>query len=849
MSNIKEIKNCYGCESCRQKCPKSAIRVEKDKDGFMRAHVIEDMCVNCGLCLEACPVKVNSFNNNPKPTCYAGWADDSIRLKSSSGGLSTAIGKLIIKQGGYVAGVAWDSLYSARYILTNNEEDLEKIRSSKYVQAETGDIYQNIKELLENNKLVYFCGTPCHVAGLKAFLGKEYDNLYVADIACHGTPSSKVLRKYLNDNGYLNPEAGIERVDFRDKSYYGWNSAMNIYFKSCDPVRIPANDDYFYKAFLNQLSLNSTCETCQFSRMPRQGDLTLADFWNIEKYDPTLNDNKGTSVILVNNEKGKKLLEQLDVLSMLREVPFEFLYETVNSIFFRPFKRHQRRSTFFRQLDSMPFNDLVDRCLKNKYDVGLVTTFFAKNYGAMMTAYALYRALEKNGYEVLMLRKPKDLWSNTYLSDDASSKHVLEFAEKHYNLSYEFNTSFDSMTINDLCDAFIVGSDQLWNPHVYAKRHYFFLDFVFGKKKISYATSIGTDVMKSDENEQILISSYLKDFDNLSVREKLAADMCKKYFKVRPKVVCDPVFLLDKQDYLELCEEKQQGYDYKYIFVYLLNGNKEKIEFISRLAEKTGLKVVYVDMLETNELYKYDHRDFILEPDNSVENWLNRMNHAEMIVSDSFHSMCLSLILHKKFINFINKYRGKIRLKELAKTYNVEKNIISEDAILDTNIDDVILNMDSIDFERVDKIKAEKQSYGMKYLLGSLKSKSKKKRSAEHFREEKLRNELYRLQRDITSKQRLETYSNIGQLGIAAPCTVNAIIDKLPMNSYFQQVQGNYNEPVVGLPSRYGVLTIRKTTNYFIEVTFTETVVSKPTIYIGKVVNQKVVEWTKLVAE
>ena len=285
-----------------------------------------------------------------------------------------------------------------------------------------------------------------------------------------------------------------------------------------EEVHTRASKDSFYQAFLSNLSLNPNCENCQFSRLPRQGDISIGDFWNIEKFDKTFNDGKGTSLVLINNEHGKNLYDNCTTIEVSRNVPMSFVRETCNKTIFAPFKHHFGSKRFLNDFNRMDFSKAVYQSKNFTYDIGLVTTWFARNFGAIFTAYALYKYLENAGYSVLMIRKQKELWTDGYNAPERNPI-ALNFGARKYQISKEY--SLDAAPniefLNKSCDTFLIGSDQLWNPKVYAYKYYFFLDFVDAeKRKISYATSVGAPHFEGTDEDKHYCAYYLDRFDSIS---------------------------------------------------------------------------------------------------------------------------------------------------------------------------------------------------------------------------------------------------------------------------------------------------------------------------------------------
>lgn len=840
MAVVNREKNCYGCGACENICPVNAIRMVENEYGFLQAVIDDKVCVHCGQCTEVCPRLHNRYANVSKLKCYAAWVKNEIRSTCASGGIFTAIAmEFLKKEDAYIAGAVWDENYYVKHIITNKLEDISNIQSSKYVQSSTAQVYTEIKDLLKERRKVLFCGTPCQVAGLYSFLGERVQNLYTIDLVCHGVPSQKILAKYLKDQYKVED---IEKINFRDKSVFGWSTEMNIYFKDSTEIHERASKDSFYQAFLSNMSLNPTCESCQFSTIPRQGDITLGDFWDIEKYKKSLNDGLGTSLVLINNEKGEKIFESCTNIEMKEEVPFEFLKDTCNKTIFEPFRHHLGSMRFLREFQRINFAKAVEQCKSFRYDIGLVTTWFARNFGAIFTAYALYKILEKMGYTVLMINKPKELWEETYNAPNRS-KIALDFGQRHYYISKEY--SLETMPyigqLNNNCEMFITGSDQLWNPKVYAYKYYFFLDFVESQNsKIAYATSIGSKTFQGTQADKHCISYFLKRFDLISNREDEAVKICEDEFGLSSTRVLDPVFLLNQEDYNHLESETDNTCEVEYIFAYILDGNLEKKRIIDELSAKLKMKVLCAYDLENPEeskVYLGYEEITIYKP----EDWLQYIKNAAFVITDSYHGGCFSLIYQKQFICFVNPLRGEARFKELFGRLGLSANLVFADC-RDFNIDYVINH--PVEYSNVNKILQKEKAFSLKWLDCAIK-KQPNAMDEEEFILDKVRKELYI---EKNNPNRLKIFSNISQLGCGLGVRVQDIIDKLPDNSYFQQVQGNMS-PIVDTPVPYGILTIKKTTYYFVEVQFSQMTYKNkmPIIFIANVINGKVQKWEKFV--
>ena len=349
---------CYGCYACKEICPVDAITMIEDSEGFVYPQIQQDKCNHCDMCKNHCiyykDITENKTNNYP--LVYAGYHNnDEIREFSSSGGIFLALAREFIDNGGYVVGVAYDSNMEPKYMIADTMEECKKFSGSKYVRSNIDGLLPQIKELLDNNKKVLFTGIPCHVAGLKSYIGDNNKNLYTAEILCHSNPSHKVFKKYIQ---YLEDKFQSKVVDFKFKNKSrGWNSpSVEIIFEN--NKRIVENGRYnnYNRAFQIGLIARPCCYNCEFVKENRAGDITIGDFWGIEKTEPEWNDNRGTSLIIVNNDKGKLLLDK--IVDKLVIIP-----KTMNEAFDKNHKwaitMKRERGEFFSKLDDENINDLL----------------------------------------------------------------------------------------------------------------------------------------------------------------------------------------------------------------------------------------------------------------------------------------------------------------------------------------------------------------------------------------------------------------------------------------------------------------------------------------------------------
>ena len=345
-------KTCTGCGACLNACPKNAISMQWDEYGFYKPVIDKEKCVNCGLCEKVCPIdKFNSYND-PEPKVFALQINDEEQLyKSASGGAFAVLAQKIIKQGGVVYGVIYDDEMNVRHSRSETIDGLEKMYSSKYVQSNTKNTFKQAKEDLENGKTVLFSGTPCQIAGLKSYLRKDYENLLTVDLVCHGVPSPKVFDIYKKEFMQKRPkDEWLININFRSK-IQGWSNEVVGITTATTLYTILAINDNFMKTFLSDLSTNSACHNCQFNKLPRVADLSVGDFWGVDDYDKTLNNNKGLSIVLVNSEKGREWFEKIKDNCMTKEVPLDAVMK-YNPNIKDSSKPHKKRLEFFEDINS-----------------------------------------------------------------------------------------------------------------------------------------------------------------------------------------------------------------------------------------------------------------------------------------------------------------------------------------------------------------------------------------------------------------------------------------------------------------------------------------------------------------
>ena len=322
-----EKKDCCACGACVNACSKDAISMKEDEYGFLYPFIDADKCVKCGKCKTVCAYQNVKENNKPLKTWAAVSSSEKIVMHSASGGVFSTLAAAFLKSKEYVSGAVFDDGFNLHHIITDNMKDLIKLQGSKYTQSNTGDVFRQIREKLKNGNNVLFCGCPCQVAGLRAYLGKEYDNLFTLDLICHGVPSNRMFKDYLKC--YENQkDIKTKRFLFRDKKL-GWGINGKLITQDNKNKKILSSSSSYLYYFLHGLLYRNNCYNCKYSCHNRPGDITIGDYWGVEKEHPDylgaakIDESKGVSVIIANTCKGLRLIEEHSALFNLYESTFE----------------------------------------------------------------------------------------------------------------------------------------------------------------------------------------------------------------------------------------------------------------------------------------------------------------------------------------------------------------------------------------------------------------------------------------------------------------------------------------------------------------------------------------------
>lgn len=377
MIQITDKKNCCGCSACTLVCPKHCIRMSQDNEGFLYPIVKEANCIGCGLCERVCHELHPFAKQSPLKVYAAINKDDQIRLNSSSGGIFYLLAEKTITAGGVVFGARFDEQWQVVIGYAETIDGIRTFMGSKYVQARIETAYTDAKQFLQKGRKVLFSGTPCQIAGLYHFLKKDYDNLLTVDVICHGAPSPKVWGRYLDEVVTAGRKA-IEDVQFRNKRN-GWKQFNFIMNYNEDERSISLcschKDNHYMRAFLSDIILRPSCHDCKAKHGRSHSDITLADCWGIKSEMPEMDDDKGTSLVFVNTDKGYAALDWSKITHI--ETTAEKVIKH-NPAYYLSVAANPKREDFFIRLDESDsiislINDFLRLTLKKSLSSYLST--------------------------------------------------------------------------------------------------------------------------------------------------------------------------------------------------------------------------------------------------------------------------------------------------------------------------------------------------------------------------------------------------------------------------------------------------------------------------------------------
>lgn len=722
---VVDGKYCTGCTACANICPRKAIEFKEKSNGFLYPIIDEKLCIKCNKCKEVCPA-LKKIEQDTVKKSYAGWIlDETIRMKSSSGGIFTAIAREVLNNNGYVCGASFNN-NKVEHIIISKEEKLQELRGSKYVQSNLNDnnIFIKIKKLLEKNILVMFSGTPCQIAGLNNFLQKKYENLITVDIICHGVPSPKIFKEYI-EQIEKEKKQKISKIYFRDKSE-GWRNPQFVLESGGKILQKSAvYEDTFGRSFLTNMILRQSCFNCKYPILKSQADITLGDFWGAWIYKEELNDSKGVSLIITHTDKGEQIMQKIqDKIKLYSDVPLELAINNnypiaipspkqVNSDEF--FEEYEKKKDNIKKLLYKYLDDNKEG-IKQEKSVGILNFHYENyNYGANLVAYSLMRSVEKMGYNAKIINY--DPFVDLIPMEKMKINKFKIFRNNFLKMTPVFSIGEELYKLNNYFDTFIVGSDQVWRKTITVQNmmHYFF-DFVRNSKNmISYGASFGSNNWEGNEEETKQVKQLLKRFKKISVREDEAIDICKETFDVNATRVLDPTLLLSKEEYQTIIDfEEHERLDKDYVAYYFLFDKERKDindKELKKFLEKENLEIINIKGKERKILGK---ETFIY---NSVSDWINYIKNCKVVITDSYHGILFSIIYNKPFICMGKKSKALSRFETLFKLFDIKENFFEDFEEINK------YGIKKINYDKINKILNEEKKKSINFLKDALSAK------------------------------------------------------------------------------------------------------------------------------
>lgn len=680
---------CTGCSACMNICPTDALRMTENDEGFIFPGIDSKKCIHCGLCVSVCPALTNINSNQGEPDCYAFRAPDELRRKSASGGAFSVLAQAFLDMGGFVVGAAFDAHQRLRHVMTNKPEDLNPIRGSKYLQSDINYIYRQVKEKLETGTEVLFSGTPCQVAALYSYLGKPQEKLLTVDLLCFGVPSQTLFHRYLQEKA---PGRQIKQIFFRKKAGKE-GPYFSIEYQGGAHYTVKSENDPFYDGFLKMLYLRKACKNCKYATIPRVGDISIGDFWGFSNLEGGDRLGGGTSLILINNSRGKQAVEIFTQNSeLLKKMSVD--PRTLPNQGLRPLRpEHTNRGYFFDLASRKPFWEALEKSKGTKFDVGIVGPYQNSNMGGFLTYYALYHLLRDMGLTVYLIQFPENApWQPRPPLTQTLEKNPYP----SWAMAPNFPTLRDMRRLNGICEAFVVGSDQVFNPPMhYRMGKVCMLGWVKDtRKKIAFAASFGLDWFNGTNETRAEMSYFLKKFDGISVREKSGIDICRETLDVEASHVMDPVFLCNESHWKDLADSAaiQNDPEDRFIFLYYLDVTEPLLQLLEEVSAGKNLSYRLYSHLGTTPKCRLHGID------DKIEGRVRDMRDARFFITDSFHGTCYALIFRKDFIVWGKDPGHEARMVSLLEDVGLSNRIVRSMDDFHNRKDEL---MECIDFEGV----------------------------------------------------------------------------------------------------------------------------------------------------
>ena len=685
LQEIKRHNNfCTGCGGCRNVCPCDAIVMQENELGFLMPSINETQCISCLKCIQVCPIISGSQRtNSAHPECLAVQMDEALRKVSSSGGVFSCLADYILRQNGCVFGAVMGDNLKVFHYMAEDPKELAALRKSKYVQSDIGLTYREVERQVGNGRKVLFSGTPCQIAALNNYLPQNPDNLFTVDVLCHGVPSWKMLRDSIKETIIED----VKSVDFRpmDRGWKKSSENLAIKFFDGDNVIVPRSGSAYEEGFHSMLTLRDCCYDCKFAEFPRQGDLSLGDFWGIGDKQKDMNDDLGTSVVFINTEKGNTFLQEafhaMAQQPTIKQAQADWL--DFNRIHSR-IQKHPGKAYFDYLYPKEGFTAAVRDAMQYKASIAIVGPWMNRNCGGALTYYALYETLVTLGNAPIMLSQPEGLeWS-----PDASACRFIKNPYPSYAIAPVQKDYSALRRFSENIETFIVGSDQLFTEVMFDLLDgYADLEWVSSsKKKIAYAASFAGDHFSGRDEQKRRLAYFLGQFDSFSVREKSGVSIAKQVLGLDATWVVDPVFLCPKAKWEAMADRGVERVpQVPGVFGYILDPDKKKELLMKTAAEQLNCGCIAAtdpsnEPDTVKQMWQIKTLDSLAN-----EEFLAQIRSCKFVLTDSFHGVCFSIIFGKPFGVILNKERGEARFDSLLQLLGLEWRVVSTwDDFLDT---------------------------------------------------------------------------------------------------------------------------------------------------------------------
>ncbi|MBR6871061.1 MAG: Coenzyme F420 hydrogenase/dehydrogenase, beta subunit C-terminal domain [Candidatus Methanomethylophilaceae archaeon] len=702
----KMSKSCLGCGACEYVCTNEsrfgAITMQLDKWGVCRAVVDESKCKGCGRCVGVCPQFSPFTDNVQMAACYAVKADPETVRGSASGGAFILLAEWMLKRGGYVCGVVLDESLDAVYVMTKDRSVIDRMRGSKYMYSEMRGIYGEVKKAVAEGTDVLFVGLPCQVKAMKNSVGSN-DHLFTVDLLCGGQPSKGVFRTYLDE---LSKDKKVTNLRFRAPDLpYG-----TLVVEYEDGSRKVNLRDPYLRAFSRSLINNEACSNCQFANTPKPGDVTIGDLWGADRIITDTDLDDGMSVVLANNDRGAAVVaEAMERASYFKRIPLSFSKRFNRYTPIRPEDPGKQR--FYDMIErGRPVSKASLYAIERRYDVGITGFWRVKNYGGVLTYYALYSLMQDLGLESVFIEARNKIEGRT------PNPALLKSGYPAYSREmWAKDRMEEEKDLNPRIRNFVVGSDQVWNRKFISQTalECYALDFVSPyRNRVSIASSFGTPRFEGTPEEYESFAKCMKKFNAISVRELSGLDICRR-MKLRATVILDPVMLCDISHYLDLAAKSDAPLpDGKYVFNYMIHPST----FVNAkgVFDRLGMKPLAVKGATAEEVPDLGYE--VIDGE-CVENWIRYISNSSFVFTDSFHGTVFSILFRKPFVTIIKSEKdGKGRVSTLLKSVGLfDRMLPSVEEALTSDIFEK-----PIDFDAAHKLLAEKREESLDWVKKSL---------------------------------------------------------------------------------------------------------------------------------